>query len=108
MWTALFAVVRKEFRQAFRDKRIAFMLMAAPVIQMTILGYAVDLEVDRIPTVICDQDLSNESRALGAAFVAEGTFRRVATVRDPRTASHMLENGTAADTRVRPERVCMI
>jgi ABC-2 type transport system permease protein len=96
MLTALFAVVRKEFRQAFRDKRIAFMLMAAPVIQMTILGYAVDLEVDRIPTVICDQDLSNESRALGAAFVAEGTFRRVATVRDPRLASHMLEDGTAA------------
>jgi len=96
MLIALLAVVRKEFRQAFRDKRIAFMLMAAPVIQMTILGYAVDLEVDRIPTVICDQDLTGASRDLGAAFVAEGTFRRVATVRDPQQASHMLQDGSAA------------
>jgi ABC-2 type transport system permease protein len=96
MLTALFAVVRKEFRQAFRDKRVAFMLMAAPVIQMTILGYAVDLEVDRIPTVICDQDLTPPSRDLGAAFVAEGTFRRVGMVRDPAHASRMLEDGRAA------------
>jgi ABC-2 type transport system permease protein len=96
MLISLLAVVRKEFRQAFRDKRVAFMLMAAPVIQLTILGYAVDLEVDRIPTVICDQDVSPASRDLGAALVAEGTFRRVATVRDPRQAQRMLEDSRAA------------
>jgi ABC-2 type transport system permease protein len=102
MLVSLLAVVRKEFRQAFRDKRVAFMLMAAPVIQLTLLGYAVDLEVDRIPTVICDQDHTARSRDLGAAFVAEGTFRKVATVRDPREAQRMLEDSRAAAALIIP------
>jgi ABC-2 type transport system permease protein len=102
MLVALLAVMRKELRQAFRDRRMAFMLMAAPVIQLTILGYAVDLEVDRIPTAICDQDQTPASRDLAAALSAEGTFRRVATTRDPAAASRLLETGDAAVAVVIP------
>jgi len=102
MLVALLAVMRKELRQAFRDRRMAFMLMAAPVIQLSILGYAVDLEVDHIPTVICDQDATPASRDLAAALVAEGTFRRVGTTRDPAEASRALERGDAAVAVVIP------
>ena len=96
MFYALIAVMTKELRQAFRDKRMAAVLLLAPVLQLTLLGYAVDLEVDRIPTVICDLDRSRESRDLSAALVAEETFRLVGVASDPNQASEHLERGDAA------------
>jgi ABC-2 type transport system permease protein len=95
MWTELMAVMRKELRQAFRDKRMAAMLLVAPILQLVVLGYSVDLEVDHIPTVVADQDRSVQSRELAAAFVASGTFERHADVLVPEDASRMLERGEA-------------
>lgn len=102
MVTELFAVMRKELRQAFRDRRMAALLLVAPIIQLTLLGYAVDLEVDRIPTAVCDQDHSPTSRALVQAFLADGTFVHKATVHDPEQASRLLETGEAATALVIP------
>jgi ABC-2 type transport system permease protein len=99
---ALLAVMTKELRQAFRDKRMAAVLLVAPVIQLTLLGYAVDLEVDRIPTVICDLDHTRESRDLSAALVAEKTFALVGVEHDPGAASASLERGEAAVAVVIP------
>ncbi len=96
MLYALLAVMTKELRQAFRDKRMAAVLLVAPVIQLTLLGYAVDLEVDRIPTVICDLDRTRQSRDLGAALVAEKTFRLVGVEYEPSAASERLDRGDAA------------
>ena len=98
----LLAVMIKELRQAFRDKRMTMLLLVAPVIQLILLGYAVDLEVDRIPTVICDQDRSRESRDLSAALVAEKTFMLVGMEADPKVASELLERGEAAVALVIP------
>lgn len=92
---SLLAVMLKELRQAFRDKRMAVMLLVAPVMQLTVLGYAVDLEVDHIPTAICDQDRSAASRELAQAFVASGTFDRAADTPDPEDGTRMLERGEA-------------
>jgi ABC-2 type transport system permease protein len=102
MLSALLAVMIKELRQAFRDKRMAVLLLVAPVIQLALLGYAVDLEVDRIPTVICDLDRSVESRDLAAALVADKTFLLVGLDPDPEVASERLERGEAAVVFVIP------
>lgn len=96
MWIALLAVMRKEMRQAFRDKRMVALLLFVPIVQMTVLGYAVDLEVDHIPTVVCDQDRTAASRELAAAFLASKTFERRAETTDAQVASSMLERGEAA------------
>lgn len=98
----LLAVMRKELRQAFRDRRMAAMLVVAPVIQLGVFGYAVDLEVDHIPTVVCDQNGDPESRALSAAFVAGETFTKVAETQDAEEASRMIERGEAAAALVIP------
>jgi ABC-2 type transport system permease protein len=100
--TALVAVMAKELRQTFRDRRIAAILLVAPLVQLTVLGYAVDLDVDRIPTVVCDQDRTADSRALGAALVASGTFRRVGATTDAAEASRRVEHGAAAVAFVIP------
>ncbi len=83
MLAALLAVMRKELRQTFRDRRMAAMLVVAPVLQLTLLGYAVDLDVDNIPTAVCDLDHTPESRALVRGLLADGTLRYQLETRDP-------------------------
>jgi ABC-2 type transport system permease protein len=92
----------KELRQAFRDRRTAFMLLVAPVIQLVVLGYSVDLDVDHIPTATVDQDRSPRSRALLNALTAGSTFERVAEPRDAHTAQGLIEDGTATVAVVIP------
>jgi len=102
IWISLLAVMLKELRQAFRDKRMAVMLLVAPVMQLTVLGYAVDLEVDHIPTAVCDQDRSAASRELVHAFLAAGTFDRYADSRSPDEGMTLLERGDAGAMLIVP------
>jgi ABC-2 type transport system permease protein len=102
MLFTLLAVMLKELRQALRDRRMAAMLLVAPVLQLTLLGYAVVLEVDHIPTVIADLDHTPASRDLGAALIADQTFTLVGQESDPERASRCLEDGTAAVAIVIP------
>jgi len=102
MFTALLAVMRKEMRQAFRDRRMVALLLFVPVVQLIVLGYAVDLEVDHIATVVCDQDRTPGSRDLAASFLASGTFERRVDTTDAQAASIMLERGEAAAALIIP------
>jgi ABC-2 type transport system permease protein len=99
---ALLNVIRKELAQTLRDRRIVFMLIAAPVIQLVIFGFAVDMDVDRIPTAVCDQDNTVESRELIGAFFANSTFRRQADLDDPEAAQDRLRSGRAAAVLIIP------
>jgi ABC-2 type transport system permease protein len=82
MSPAFRAVLRKEVRQVTRDPRMLPMLLVAPAVQLTIFGYAVNLDVDRVATVVCDVDDTPESRALVRGLLADGTFRGVGAARD--------------------------
>lgn len=95
-------VARKEMIQTFRDRRVVFTLLLAPAIQLVGFGYAVDLEVDRIPTALCDQDRTEASRALAQALLADGTFALRDAVLDPERAQDELESGDAAAAIVIP------
>jgi ABC-2 type transport system permease protein len=94
--TSLLAVMVKELRQTFRDKRAAFLLLMAPVIQLVVLGYAVDLDVEEVPTVVVDLDRGPRSREMTRGLTAGSVFERVAETRDPEQAQRMLEDGRAA------------
>lgn len=75
--SVLFAVVRKELLQALRDRRMLFMIMVAPLIQLVVFGYAANLTFEHAETIVVDQDRSNASRAFAADLAAEGTFHAV-------------------------------
>jgi ABC-2 type transport system permease protein len=92
MRTELLAVMKKEVRQIFRDRRMAMTLIMAPVLQLMLLGYAVDLDVDRIPTAVVDLDQTAESRALIFGLFADQTMVEVAHDGDPDEA---IAGGTA-------------
>ena len=70
---SLLNVMKKELSQTVRDRRMLATLIISPVLQLAVFGYAIDLDVDRIPTVVCDQDGTPRSRDLTQAFFADRT-----------------------------------
>lgn len=70
----------KELLQLARDPKILPILFLAPVVQLTILGYAATTDMRRVELAVCDLDRSAPSRELVAAFTTSTYFRRVATV----------------------------
>jgi ABC-2 type transport system permease protein len=68
------AMFQKECRHIARDSRSLIMALILPMFQMLLFGYALNLDVDRIPTLIYDADHSAESRDLIARFRASRFF----------------------------------
>ena len=48
------AVARKEMLHIFRDPRSLIMALAIPLVMLLLFGYALSLDVDRVPTVVYD------------------------------------------------------
>jgi ABC-2 type transport system permease protein len=99
----LAAVFRKEVRQTVRDRRIMFMLIVAPLIQTVLFGFAVDFDVDRVPTVVVDRDGSAESRRHARRLLADGTLLRAGSARTAAEAEAELDDGRAAAAVLLPE-----
>jgi ABC-2 type transport system permease protein len=71
----LWHVIRKEFKQLLRDPRARPLLLAAPVMQFLLLGYASTTDVETIRTLVVDQDRTPDSRALIQAYQATEYFQ---------------------------------
>ena len=67
-------MLRKEFRQIFRDPRMRTLIMLSPILQMMLFGYAVSTDVKETPTAIVDLDHTPASRELAARFTSSGHF----------------------------------
>ncbi|HEX9243408.1 MAG TPA: ABC transporter permease, partial [Anaeromyxobacter sp.] len=100
----LAAVFRKEVRQTVRDRRIMFLLIVAPLVQTVLFGFAVDFDVDRVPTVVVDRDRTAESRLHTRRVLADGTLRRAGTASSTAEADRELDAGRAAAALVLPPR----
>jgi ABC-2 type transport system permease protein len=98
----LAAVVRKEVLQTIRDRRVMVLLIVAPLIQTIVFGFAVNFEVDDVPTLVGDQDRSAESRRHARRLLADGTLLAVGTVADAAEAERALDAGRAAAALVFP------
>jgi ABC-2 type transport system permease protein len=70
----LFYVVYKEFIHVLRDPRTLAVMFLMPIMELVLLGYAMTTDVDHIPTVVLDQDLSSQSRDLIQAYQASSYF----------------------------------
>ena len=71
----LWNMLVKELLQLRRDPRILAVLFIAPVVQLTILGYAATTDVRRVELAICDLDRTAASRELVDRFTA--VIRRI-------------------------------
>jgi ABC-2 type transport system permease protein len=101
MRTILF-IIRKEFHQIFRDKRLLPLIFLSPVLQILLLGYAANMDVKDIRMAICDQDRSVESRELVSGFLNSGSFVASAYLPDARAAERSIEEGASSLALVIP------
>lgn len=85
----------KEFIQVFRDKRTRFVLLAPPIIQMLIFGYAATFEIHHVPTVVLDLDHSQESRDLISRFTSSPYFDVQRQLTDYRQIGILIDRGEA-------------
>src|SRR2546423_3120046 len=62
------AMARKELLHIIRDPRSLMAALTQPVLVLLLFGYALSLDVDRIPTMIYDANRTPESRNLVQEF----------------------------------------
>jgi len=96
------AVARKEFRHVLRDKRMRPVLLVVPLFQLTVLGYAANMDVDHVQLAVVDQDHSPVSREI-AARLGAGVAFDVQTVPTEAIAERKLDQGEAEVVVVVPE-----
>jgi ABC-2 type transport system permease protein len=88
-------LVRKEFQELRRDPRLFGLVIMAPLIQLTMLGYAATTDVRNVPLVVVDQDRSAPSRELVSRFEASPSFVVIDTLRSEREIDAYLDSGRA-------------
>jgi ABC-2 type transport system permease protein len=71
------AVARKEFLHILRDARSLIMALALPLLMLLLFGYALTLDIDKIPTIVYDADRTPESRELISRFQGSRYFQIV-------------------------------
>ena len=85
------AVTKKELLHIVRDARSLTLALALPLVMLLLFGYALTLDVDRIPTYVYDQDHTPESRELIDQFRGSRYFQirgdRATTTRPSSAAS---------------------
>ena len=90
-----FSVARKELLHILRDPQTLFFTIFIPVLELFMLGYAIDTNVRNVRTVIVDQAGTQESRQLLEKFERTQDFfivRRANTIEE---AHQMIVAGTA-------------
>ena len=85
----------KEFIQILRDPRMRIIIFVAPLIQMTVLAYAITTDVRNIPLAILDNDNSVHSRELISRFNGSGYFIIDDHITTQREAERLLDTGAA-------------
>lgn len=68
------AVARKELLHIRRDPRSLAMALMMPLFMLALFGYALTLDVDRVPTLVYDSNRTPQSRELIALFEGSRFF----------------------------------
>ncbi len=94
MFRGFWAIIYKEMLQVRRDPatRIVFLI---PVLQTIIFGFAIDLDIQHIPTVVMDMDRSAQSRRIVERLSNTGTFNIVREVWSAREVRETIVAGHA-------------
>jgi len=88
-------LMRKELIELRGDPRLFGVVILAPIIQLTVLGYAATTDVKDIPIVIVDADRSTASRALVRRFETSANFKIVDLLGSTNEIDPFLDGGQA-------------
>ena len=93
--TPLAGLLRKEWFHIRRDRRTAAVLIALPVVQVMLFGYAIRTDVDDVRLAVVDPAPDSATIALRNRFAAGDVFRTVAVVPRTEDLDPLFESGTA-------------
>ena len=96
-WRRIAAIARKEAIQVVRDPRSLMIALLMPLMQMFLLGYGINLDVQHLPLCLVDQAHNAESTELRQRFAASRYFD---LVRQPATLTET--------TRLIDDRSCLL
>ncbi len=100
----LLAMLLKEFSHIRREPSTIFFMLVVPVLQTIIFGYAIQLKVEHIPTVVYDLDGRRPARELLEAFRNTRTFTVIGRVFDDDSFERAMTSGRAkVGVRVPPD-----
>jgi ABC transporter DrrB family efflux protein len=103
LW-GLTAMLVKEFSHIRREPATIFFMLVVPVLQTVIFGYAIETEIDNIPTVVHDLDGRKSARELIDAFRNTRTFAIIEHVHDDESFRRAISSGRArVGVRIPPD-----
>ncbi|PIQ28555.1 ABC transporter permease [bacterium (Candidatus Blackallbacteria) CG17_big_fil_post_rev_8_21_14_2_50_48_46] len=91
----IFAIFIKEWLHIRRDRLTLAMMFMIPVMQLTLFGFAINMDVQHMKTIIWDQDQRQASRELIKNFTNTGYFDQVATAHSEHEVTQALLMGKA-------------
>ncbi|MBL8825607.1 MAG: ABC transporter ATP-binding protein/permease [Planctomycetaceae bacterium] len=91
----LWAILVKEFSHIQRQPSTLFFMFVIPVLQTIIFGFAIDTQIENIPTVVLDQDGRPQAQQLVEAFRNTRTFRIDDYALDDATFQRAMSSGRA-------------
>ncbi|PKN64249.1 MAG: hypothetical protein CVU52_11630 [Deltaproteobacteria bacterium HGW-Deltaproteobacteria-10] len=90
------AIIRKEFYHLIRDYRSLYLAFAIPLLLIVLFGYALNLDVNNVETVVIDHDKTELSRDFLSKLGASPYFRIAAHLNETKTAVDYLDNNRTA------------
>jgi ABC-2 type transport system permease protein len=87
--------MRKELLELRQDPSLFGLVIMAPIIQLTLLGYAATTDVRNVPMVVVDADRSSASRELVSRFEASENFLVIDTLASTGDVDAYLDRGDA-------------
>lgn len=91
----ILAVVFKEFIHIKRDKTTLGIIFAFPVVMMLLFGYAASTDVDKMPTVVFNQDNKQKSRELLEKLQQSTYFNIIYNVKNNKEMRDLIDKGEA-------------
>ncbi|MGA9116202.1 MAG: ABC transporter permease [Bacteroidota bacterium] len=95
-------MIRKEFAQIRRDRRMLVVSLLAPVLQVLLLGYAATTDIRNSAVVVCDLDHTAESRDFVRRFTSTRYFLHGGSARDLGEVDAFLDDARASLALVIP------
>lgn len=82
-WMRIKALIIKEFLALLRDPRGRFVLIAPPIIQLLVFGYAATLEVTHVDIMVLNRDAGFWGQELTHRIEGAPTFRTITYAKGP-------------------------
>ena len=89
----IMAILAKEFTQLLRDRLTYAMILAIPIVQLLMFGYAINGDPKHLPTAVLVQDQGQFSRSILASLDNSDYFRIVADARNPAELDELIQRG---------------